>query len=427
MVESIVARQLAHPLFLTRNHKQLVNPALSRRRKPRPAKPPRADPKLKIDAVRNCSTEKMEGSDGKVDPGARVAPVNYFFETKCETKCGKIKWLVEQACPKCLWCGSHSFPSETKLLRHLRNAHPKFDFRLEYDCGVPRIIVSLAGSTEQAISSNPWWEMEFVRMFARDEQLEAIRMQAAMQQRQAEKNLQEANAAAAVAAAAKAKTAKQNGAAKRDCAVKENAEKQHVDDEEDTETAKRKAKRRKRKLVGITSAQDLLSMTHHSTNMQLIGEEDFEVDSEQDFDEDWIHETNEKLLAGFTDVVESEQHFMSIWNRFITSKPAFQDDDLPKFLLLFVQECWQTVLDNQLQREFTRHTLNLFEFCVIRQQVVLDVNMALAEKAKSYIRRTSSADESGNSPVRSPNRSPCKRRKVTRRSPSTKAKKNFEL
>lgn len=345
----------------------------------------------------------------------------YVFETSS----GERTWAARKSGFKCLWCRKDC-EKESGLVSHLRNRHRRFDFRLELDCSAPVIVIQLT----EASGPDAWWKYPFVYTFVLEEWVLGLEEQLKKRLAIAQKCRREDSQPEEVQVKGRGAEPRAK-AAKRKALHKQNSKNGHASskvtpnvdrDKEDFDLEEKQPKRKRRKIpLKSFSNEELLKMAHHSDTHLKTTNEEFDVDSEDDLDTSWIHDLNNILLADLVDVTNTEHHFMCIWNRFMNEdKETFKDDQVPSLLQRFVAQHWQKILDERLEPQLVRHTLNLFDYGVITQKVVVECNNMLAQKAKNFTRKKSRGHESRSnssqiiSKPRSPVKSPKQRRRTAR-------------
>ena len=89
--------------------------------------------------------------------------------------------------------------------------------------------------------------------------------------------------------------------------------------EEDGESPKKKGRKRKRAgtVTKTLNEEEMFQASYHSETHLKTTREEFDQDSEDDVDMEWVHSINDKLLADLVDVTDGEHCFMSIWNRYM--------------------------------------------------------------------------------------------------------------
>ncbi|ESP03845.1 hypothetical protein LOTGIDRAFT_71464, partial [Lottia gigantea] len=98
-----------------------------------------------------------------------------------------------------------------------------------------------------------------------------------------------------------------------------------------------------------------------------------EIDFDADMDEIvpvWLRQKTVNMIDEFTDVNEGEKELMKMWNLHIMTNQYISDCQIPQACYTFVQKHGPEILEKNLLRNFTIHLVNLFDFSLIRPDVV---------------------------------------------------------
>jgi len=109
----------------------------------------------------------------------------------------------------------------------------------------------------------------------------------------------------------------------------------------------------------------------HSGTTLPIRPCEFDEDSEEENDPDWLRCYTERMLDEFTDVNDGEKTLMKLWNLFNLKTGCTADCQMPSSCRLFVDRHHQRIHQLNLRRNLILHFVNLVDFRVIRASDVL--------------------------------------------------------
>eukprot|EP00054_Salpingoeca_dolichothecata_P015097 m.86307 g.86307 ORF g.86307 m.86307 type:complete len:514 (-) comp21323_c0_seq3:460-2001(-) len=107
--------------------------------------------------------------------------------------------------------------------------------------------------------------------------------------------------------------------------------------------------------------------------------QDFNEDSEDELDKDWLHAVNDQMLQEFVDVNLGEKSFMSLWNRFVVDNPFVGSQTAVDRCYQFVEEFGPILLTQQLRNNFVLHLTNMWEFGAMDTEHIVKVLKKLDE------------------------------------------------
>lgn len=96
--------------------------------------------------------------------------------------------------------------------------------------------------------------------------------------------------------------------------------------------------------------------------------EQWDVDSDDESDDEWLHQMSEKRMAELleeNELKKDEYEFMCIWNRFIKSHVIIPDKVIPDKCREFVSIHGQKLVSKGLRRHLLMHLLNLWDQMLI--------------------------------------------------------------
>lgn len=116
----------------------------------------------------------------------------------------------------------------------------------------------------------------------------------------------------------------------------------------------------------------------HSRNNLPISRAEWEIDSDDEPDDDWLHQMGSKLIEEFEDVSGKEKRFMNMWNVFIKSHCVIADRDIPGKCQEFIQKYKDQLINEGLRTNVLLHLFNLWDDGVMSSGNIL-VCMSLLE------------------------------------------------
>ncbi|XP_076459163.1 polycomb protein suz12-like [Babylonia areolata] len=108
----------------------------------------------------------------------------------------------------------------------------------------------------------------------------------------------------------------------------------------------------------------------HSVTCQPMRPQEIDLDSEDENSPPWLYQKTVMMIDEFTDVNEGEKELMKMWNVHIMKHDYIADCQIPKACFSFVEEHGREVLEKKLARNLLVHLVNLFDFSLIRPEVV---------------------------------------------------------
>ncbi|KAK7506587.1 hypothetical protein BaRGS_00002062 [Batillaria attramentaria] len=108
----------------------------------------------------------------------------------------------------------------------------------------------------------------------------------------------------------------------------------------------------------------------HTVTCQPMRPQEIDIDSEDENNPPWLYQKTVVMIDEFTDVNEGEKELMKMWNLHIMKHDYIADCQIPKACFTFVEEHGREILEKHLSRNFLVHLVNLFDFSLIRPEVV---------------------------------------------------------
>ncbi|XP_041362873.1 polycomb protein suz12-like [Gigantopelta aegis] len=98
--------------------------------------------------------------------------------------------------------------------------------------------------------------------------------------------------------------------------------------------------------------------------------QEIDYDSDSENDPLWLRQKTVNMIEEFTDVNEGEKELMKLWNLHIMKKNLIGDVQIPVACSTFVELHGREIIEKNLCRNFILHMVNLFDFSLIRPEVV---------------------------------------------------------
>ncbi|KAL3876031.1 hypothetical protein ACJMK2_033918 [Sinanodonta woodiana] len=108
---------------------------------------------------------------------------------------------------------------------------------------------------------------------------------------------------------------------------------------------------------------------HTATTLPLKPQE-IDFDSEDESYPPWLKQKTTNMIDEFTDVNEGEKELMKLWNLHIMKHGHIADCQIPSACNTFVEEHGHYLIEKNLCRNFLLHMMNLFDFSLIKPEVV---------------------------------------------------------
>ncbi|KAK7112534.1 polycomb protein suz12-like isoform X2 [Littorina saxatilis] len=109
---------------------------------------------------------------------------------------------------------------------------------------------------------------------------------------------------------------------------------------------------------------------YHTLTCQPMRPQEIDDDSEAENSPPWLFKKTVVMIDEFTDVNEGEKELMKMWNLHIMKQDYIADCQIPKACFKFVEEHGVEILEKNLSRNFLIHLVNLFDFSLVRPEVV---------------------------------------------------------
>lgn len=142
----------------------------------------------------------------------------------------------------------------------------------------------------------------------------------------------------------------------------------------------------------LPDAKTPIRQYYHSRTFQPMLKGDWDVDSDDEPDDAWLHRMGAELLDDFEDVSPNEKLFMRLWNQFIKCHTVLSDRSIPKRCMSFVRHIGQTLVTHELRQELLLHLFNLWDSGLLSSQHI-EACMAEYDKMAGTTAGNSDRDE----------------------------------
>ncbi|XP_062581731.1 polycomb protein suz12-like [Saccostrea cucullata] len=126
---------------------------------------------------------------------------------------------------------------------------------------------------------------------------------------------------------------------------------------------------------------------YHTMTSEVIRPQEIDVDSEEETDPIWLRQKTVNMIDEFTDVNEGEKELMKLWNLHVMKYNFISDCQIPEACYSFVREHGVELIKKNLNKNFLVHMVNMFDFSLIRPDVV-HKTMRLLDEVDDYIHRS---------------------------------------
>eukprot|EP00546_Thalassionema_frauenfeldii_P011571 CAMPEP_0178926710 /NCGR_PEP_ID=MMETSP0786-20121207/18706_1 /TAXON_ID=186022 /ORGANISM="Thalassionema frauenfeldii, Strain CCMP 1798" /LENGTH=482 /DNA_ID=CAMNT_0020601907 /DNA_START=166 /DNA_END=1614 /DNA_ORIENTATION=+ len=100
---------------------------------------------------------------------------------------------------------------------------------------------------------------------------------------------------------------------------------------------------------------------YHSRSNEPMLEGEWDIDSDEEDDENWLVRMSEELLDEFEDVTASEKCFTKLWNRFIRKHIVTPDLEIPAKCMEFLNVFGPDLVRMELRQELLLHLCGLWD------------------------------------------------------------------
>lgn len=133
-----------------------------------------------------------------------------------------------------------------------------------------------------------------------------------------------------------------------------------------TEILVNRPERQRPRLTEFLNIDTIQKRTYyHSVSGLALKPCEIDVNSEDEFDPDWLRKNTVRLIDDFLDVNDGEKVIMKMWNLFVLKHGFVSDSQIPAAVVKFVEINGELIIKNHLYRNFIIHLSNLFDFSLI--------------------------------------------------------------
>ncbi|BFZ02950.1 hypothetical protein BsWGS_05989 [Bradybaena similaris] len=108
----------------------------------------------------------------------------------------------------------------------------------------------------------------------------------------------------------------------------------------------------------------------HTVTCQPVQPQELDSEGKEESKPTWLKQKTIMMIDEFTDVNEGEKALMKMWNLHVMDKEYIGDCMVPHACMTFVDEHGAEIIQKHLRRNFLLHLVNLFDFGLIRPDVV---------------------------------------------------------
>ncbi|XP_038068366.1 polycomb protein suz12-A-like [Patiria miniata] len=118
-------------------------------------------------------------------------------------------------------------------------------------------------------------------------------------------------------------------------------------------------------------------MYFHTHSLQPVRPQEMDLDSEDEIDPLWLQQRTSMMIDEFTDVNEGEKELMKLWNLHCMEHNFIADSHIPLACQLFIEKRGRELLGSNLYRNFLLHVINMYDFSLISQSVIVRTMLQL--------------------------------------------------
>ncbi|CAG7628836.1 unnamed protein product [Allacma fusca] len=101
---------------------------------------------------------------------------------------------------------------------------------------------------------------------------------------------------------------------------------------------------------------------HHTSTCLPIHPKEIDIDSEGEYDPEWLRTKTSMMIDEFTDVNEGEKELMKMWNLHVLKHNYVGDCQIPLACTRFVELQGKEIIKKNLYRNFVIHLTSMFDF-----------------------------------------------------------------
>lgn len=122
---------------------------------------------------------------------------------------------------------------------------------------------------------------------------------------------------------------------------------------------------------------------YHSVTGLPVYQSEFDEDSEDDTNPDWLQKNTRQMIDEFTDVNGGEKNIMQIWNAHVMHMGYIADAQMGMALEDFVEQRGEEILQKNLYRNFVLHCTNMADYGLISTTIFLKVIVKIQKMLSS--------------------------------------------
>jgi len=116
---------------------------------------------------------------------------------------------------------------------------------------------------------------------------------------------------------------------------------------------------------------------YHSQTCQKLLADEFDRDSEDEMDPEWLRNNRERLIDEFTDVNEGEKSIMKMWNLHMMKYNHFGDKQMVTACDTFLNHHGRRIILENLTNNFLLHLAELYYYGLLSQAQVFRLTKKL--------------------------------------------------
>lgn len=106
-------------------------------------------------------------------------------------------------------------------------------------------------------------------------------------------------------------------------------------------------------------------MYYHSQTCLPLMAKEFDDDSEEELDPEWLRNKTQNMLDDFTDVNEGEKAIMQMWNLHVMHHNYLAEKQIPSACYAFIEAYGAEIIEKNLYRNFVLHLSNFVDYGLI--------------------------------------------------------------
>jgi len=110
---------------------------------------------------------------------------------------------------------------------------------------------------------------------------------------------------------------------------------------------------------------------HSKTNVPMY-KNDWDFDSDDDSDDEWLNRYSQERTNEFDEVLKSERNFMSQWNNYIISHTVVSDRSIPYQCMQFIETEGEKLIKTDSRRNLLLNLFNLWDNGIISSEHIIN-------------------------------------------------------